>query len=272
MVFERFGLRSWLLLAIGGWALLVWAAALFGLGGRVGTIDDEGTAPPVLPEVPTLAADRPAAAGDAAVVAERPLFAADRKPHPFRATQAQGSSSTLRLTGVLLSGEFGLATFTTEQNQSVRLRLNGEAVDGWQLLSLEPRRATVLGPEGAQVLELNVFDGQGGEAPTVLASASAASGPAQAAAAQRDQQGRAAAQAAAVAAANAAASAAAAAAGRDAAAQRPTPPAPAGPANQGPSEEQMQAIRERIRARREQLRQQQQQTPSPAPGGAGANR
>ncbi|PSD24502.1 general secretion pathway protein GspN, partial [Stenotrophomonas maltophilia] len=32
----------------------------------------------------------------------------------------------MRLTGVLLTGNFGMATFTTEQNRSLRLRLNGE--------------------------------------------------------------------------------------------------------------------------------------------------
>ncbi len=60
-----------------------------------------------------------------------------------------------------------MATFTTEQNRSLRLRLNGEAVDGWQLVALQPRQATVIGPGGNQVLELAVFNGQGGEPPTV---------------------------------------------------------------------------------------------------------
>ena len=64
------------------------------------------------------------------------------------------------------------------QDRSRRLRVNGEAVEGWQLLSLEPGRATVLGPDGAEVLELAVFDGQGGQPPTVLGDAGSAARPA----------------------------------------------------------------------------------------------
>ena len=160
---------------------------------------------------------------------------------------------------VLLTDSFSMATFTTDQNRSLRLRLNGEAVDGWQLVALEPRQATVIGPSGSQVLELATFNGQGGEPPTVLRGANGAVPPAgvvpppppppAAAAASNARPGPDVASAAA-ASANA--------------------PSPAAPANNGPSEAQMQAIRERIQARRRQLQQQQQQ-PSPPPGD-GTNR
>jgi len=168
---------------------------------------------------------------------------------------------------VLLTSEFGMAILTTDQKQSLRLRLNGDAVNGWQLLALEPRSATVSGPGGTQTLELVTFSGQGGEPPTVLGTAAGAgqangARPPVPAPAQNAGRGPTtnftgapppAAQAAAEAAANAAANAAAAAAQK--------------PATQGPSEEQMQAIRARIQARRQQLQQQQSQQP-PA-GGSG---
>jgi general secretion pathway protein N len=120
----------------------------------------------------------------------------------------------------------------------------------------------VIGPSGSQVLELAVFNGQGGEPPTVLRCQWRAAG----------RCGR-----------------CATAGGRSADAiptsgccnrNRRSPPASsvpsaaaaAPPANtNGPSEAQMQAIRERIQARRRQLQQQQQQQPSPPPGD-GTNR
>ncbi|MEG1681508.1 MAG: hypothetical protein RR326_15530, partial [Stenotrophomonas sp.] len=64
-----------------------------------------------------------------------------------------------------------MATLTTEQGKSLRLRLGGEVQDGWQLLSLQPRSAVVSGPAGTLNLELQVFSGgpkpqgEGGVAP-----------------------------------------------------------------------------------------------------------
>jgi len=210
-----------------------------------------------------MAAERMAAADSFSAIGERPLFAEDRRPRPYLLGGSEpAASAALRLTGVLLTDSFSMATFTTEQNRSVRLRLNGEAVDGWQLVALEPRQATVIGPSGSQVLELATFNGQGGEPPTVLRGANGTVPPAgvvppppmppppvQTVANPRAADG------------NVAQPAGAAA----------VPPAAAPAANNnGPSEAQMQAIRERIQARRRQLQQQQQQ-PSPPPGD-GSNR
>lgn len=257
---ERLSLRGWILLAVAVLAAASWLAAMLGLGGRISSAHADATAAtPPLPTLAAAAADAMTAPGSFAAVTERPLFAVDRRPHPFRLGGPEASASgALRLTGVLLAGEFGMATLTSEQNRSLRLRLNGDAVEGWQLLALEPRRATVLGPDGAQVLELAVFDGQGGEPPTVLRD-------------PRDTQ-------------------AGARPGMPAIGTPPPPPPPrasprdtpasAAPASapdarpsqqQGPSEEQMRAIRERIRARREQLQQQQQQRQPEPPSGGAAN-
>ncbi|AWH35813.1 general secretion pathway protein GspN [Stenotrophomonas sp. ZAC14D1_NAIMI4_6] len=253
-------LRTGFLLALAGWAGAIWLATGFGLGSRLPAADSDAAAQAVLPALPPMAAERMSAADSFSAIGERPLFAEDRRPRPYLLGGSEpAASAALRLTGVLLTDSFSMATFTTDQNRSLRLRLNGEAVDGWQLVALEPRQATVIGPSGSQVLELATFNGQGGEPPTVLRGANGAVPPAgvvpppppppAAAAASNARPGPDVASAAA-ASANA--------------------PSPAAPANNGPSEAQMQAIRERIQARRRQLQQQQQQ-PSPPPGD-GTNR
>ncbi|MEN5427444.1 hypothetical protein ABE522_13950 [Stenotrophomonas pennii] len=252
---ERFSLRGAILLGLALLAAAAWLAAVLGVGTRAGGEDTSEVAAPQLPTLPAAVADPMQAPSSFSAIVERPVFAEDRRPHPFRlGGQPQATpGGALRLTGVLLSGNFGMATLSGDNNRSLRLRLNGEALEGWQLLALEPRRATVLGPDGAQVLELAVFDGQGGQPPTQLRDPRAPAGaarpgtPVPAPAAARAGQAS------------------------PAVVPAATAPAPAtheGPANQGPSEEQMRAIRERIRARREQLQQQQQRQSTPPPGGA----
>jgi len=269
MKIELAPLRSWWLGGVAAWAAAIWIATLFGLGGRIAPPDAGDRAPPPLPTLAPAAPERLASADAYAAIGARPLFAEDRKPRPYLlgGSEPGSASSAVSLTGVLLTSEFGMAILTTDQKQSLRLRLNGEAVNGWQLVALEPRSATVSGPGGTQTLELVTFSGQGGEPPTVLGTtggpqvaglvlpppapgaarpvpptAPPAAGPASAAAA----------------AANAAATAAATANANPA----------QGPAAQGPSEQQMQAIRARIQARRQQL-QQQQQSQQPPAGGSG---
>lgn len=263
MKLEQISLRTGFLLALAGWSAAIWLATGFGLGSRLPGSDGNTDAAPTLPTLPPLAAERMASADSYSAIGERPLFAEDRRPKPYLLGGSEpAASAALRLTGVLLTSDFGMATFTTEQNRSLRLRLNGDAVDGWQLVALQPRQATVIGPSGNQVLELAVFNGQGGEPPTILRGVngvpSAVGGvvppppPAPPVPAQNP--------------APAAQHTAEAAAAPAAAAKTP-------PANSnGPSEAQMQAIRERIQARRRQLQQQQQQPqPSPPPGD-GTNR
>lgn len=255
MRIDRFSLRGWILLGLAVVAALFWLAALSGLGRKVSARTDLDAPRPTLPRLVPLAADPMIAPASFTAVSERPVFAEDRRPHPFRlGGPATSNTGSLRLTGVLLAGDFGMATLTSEQNRSLRLRLNGDAVEGWQLLALEPRRATVLGPDGAQVLELSVFDGHGGEAPTPLRDPRSGNGqgPPVSPPPRPAQPPRAAAGEATVPPAPAPA----------------VPPPAEQPSNQGPSEEQMRAIRERIRARREQLQQQQRQSTPPPGGGA----
>lgn len=256
---ERLTLRSTLLLVAAVLSGLIWAATLLGLGKRIPAHHFDSGALPVLPRLEPAADDPMTAAGSFAAVTERPVFAEDRRPHPFRLGGPQATAGgALRLTGVLLSGDFGMATLSGDQDRSLRLRLNGEAVEGWQLLALEPRRATVLGPDGAQVLELVVFNGQGGQPPTQLRDPRTGARPASSAAVVLPASP---------------APAQAAGSPRNAPGDTPASSAAADPAaNQGPSEEQMRAIRDRIRARREQLQQQQQQRQSTSPPGDAANR
>ncbi len=253
-------LRTGFLLALAGWAGATWLATGFGLGGRLPAADSDAAAQATLPALPPMAAERMAAADSFSAIGERPLFAEDRRPRPYLLGGSEpAANAALRLTGVLLTDSFSMATFTTEQNRSVRLRLNGEAVDGWQLVALEPRQATVIGPSGSQVLELATFNGQGGEPPTVLRGANGAVPPAGAVPPPPPPPAATTVVPSARPGPDATSAAAAASA-----------PSPAAPANNGPSDAQMQAIRERIQARRRQLQQQQQQ-PSPPPGD-GSNR
>ena len=268
MKIELASLRSWWLGGVVVWAAAIWIATLFGVGGRIAPPDAGDRVPPALPTLPPAAPERLVSAESYAAIGARPLFAEDRKPRPYLlgGSDAGSTSSAVTLTGVLLTSEFGMAILTTDQKQSLRLRLNGDAVNGWQLLALEPRSATVSGPGGTQTLELVTFSGQGGEPPTVLGTAAGAGQgngvrpPVPPPTSNPTPRVPPASAQAAEAAANAAASAAAAAA----AAQTPSGQPPA----QGPSEQQMQAIRARIQARRQQL-QQQQQSQQPPPGSSG---
>jgi general secretion pathway protein N len=251
-------LRNWWLGCVTALAALLWIATLLGAGGGIAPVDADDRAAPPLPVLAPAAPDRIASAAAYADIGARPLFAEDRKPRPYLlgGSEPGAASSAVTLTGVLLTSEFGMAILTTDQKQSLRLRLNGDAVNGWQLVALEPRSATVTGPGGTQTLELVTFSGQGGEPPTVLGSATAGGPQAPGVRAPQPppQQG------------NAARAGQAPAQVLVAPPPAAAPPAPS-PAAQGPSEEQMQAIRARIQARRQQLQQQQQS--QPPPGGSG---
>lgn len=259
MKIELTSLRSWWLATAVAWAAAIWIASLFGLGSHLPVAAEGDRSASPLPVLPVAAPERIASAEAYAQIGARPLFAEDRKPRPYLLGGSEpGASSAVSLTGVLLTSEFSMAILTTDQKQSLRLRLNGEPVNGWQLLALEPRSATVSGPGGTQVLELSVFNGQGGEPPTVLGNpVNGAVPPAGAGVTPLPSPP--------------------AQAARPMPVVMPSAPAPAAPppaapnnAAQGPSDAQMQAIRARIQARRQQL-QQQQQSQRPPAGGSGQN-
>ena len=229
------------------WAGVILLLALGGrLGGRVGPHPADPARMPALPEFPapqTLAdayrvdpdgagapADAPAGEGppiDDPVqrIAARPLFAPDRRPSRL-ATAASPDERPFNgsLTSVLIAGEVRIAIFSgVGDREAVRVRL-GDALPGtaWRLVDLQPREASIEGPEGRRTLPLRVFDGQGGAAPTPKGPDLVAPAPAEA----------------------------------------PAQPVQAAGGVTSPSADeqaQIEAIRQRIAARRAQLQQQSQQ-------------
>lgn len=247
--------RTWLLGAAAAWAVAVWALALAGMGARAPVLPDD---PALLQRLPQARPAAPAALGppgEYAAISARPLFSENRQPRVFL-IQGEGEAAPTQafdyvLTSVLIAGNTRLAILQSpDGSKSLRVKL-GEAHESqpsWRLASLSPRSATFDGPEGQRTLELRVFDGQGGVAPTV------ATQPAM----------------------------------PDPAGTNPTPPSPPPPppsggapvqitptpvqappaatgATEAPMTEaaQMEAIRQRIEARRAQLRKQAQPPSAP---------
>lgn len=219
------------------WALALAVAAWLGLGSRLPPA--EGGGPPApLPQVPTLADERLADLSHYPQVVSRPLFNEGRRPQPYYiGGDGQEQTAAVRLSGVLITPQLSMATLSGEGGLSLRLQLGGPAVQGWQLLELSERQATVLGPSGSQILPLAVYAGTGAAAAPATASAPAETatvsrgntGPLPAPPPPQPQPGASPVPAAAA-------------------------PAAAAAANE-PSAAQMQAIRARIQARREQMRQ-----------------
>ena len=152
--------------------------------------------------------------------------------------QLEQQAASLRLSGVLITPQLRMATLSGEGGLSLRLQLGGPAVQGWQLLELSERQATVLGPSGSQVLPLAVHAGSADAATDAAAVAPARPGPSTGPGASP--------------------AAGTPAAVNTASATPATTPAAATPEAEAaaqPSAAQMQAIRARIQARREQMQQ-----------------
>ncbi|HVJ36758.1 MAG TPA: hypothetical protein VM687_03020 [Stenotrophomonas sp.] len=248
------GLRTWWLVVFAGWALLICLMAGLGMGSRLPPGDHADAARP-LPAIPAAGAPRLGELSAYPAIAQRPVFAEDRRPHPFVLAGTDAPQSTaLRLTGVLITPQLQMATLTTDQGRSLRLRLQGEAIDGWRLLTLAARSATVEGPGGVRTLDMQVFDGHGGEAPTALRGKPGTAPPLPSVSAPVPPNTPVAPPAPPHVVPTTADDPAA------------TPAAPA--ATPAPTEEQLKAIRERIEARRRALQQQQQ--PNPPRNGDGA--
>jgi general secretion pathway protein N len=152
------------------WALCVLILALSGLGSRFAA-PGPGAAPPPLPNVTlTPSRSRLGPMSDYLVVGERPLLNLDRRPSLQLAADGQAGDADIdvMLTSVLLTPRLQLAILTDNKDASTRRVRVGEMIAGssWRLVSLEPRRAVIEGPSGQRGLDLRVFDGKGGEAPT----------------------------------------------------------------------------------------------------------
>jgi general secretion pathway protein N len=160
--------------AVAAWCVGLLLLAFAGLGGRVGPHPGDPALGPPIPELRfSENAPRLGAATDYLAVGDRPLFNPDRRPAPVAiANTEQQAPFNGVLTSVLITDTLRMAIFSEENGQvSKRVRL-GDTVPGtsWRLSTLEPRRAVLEGPEGQRVLDLRVFDGQGGAAPTPVAA------------------------------------------------------------------------------------------------------
>lgn len=240
--------RTWLLVAVAGWALLVWLLALFGLGGRIAPLPADPSLIANLPQPGAAATSRVGPFGQYAQIATRPAFNPDRRPRPFFIEgQGQGEAAQAFdyvLTGVLITPQLEMAILQPSSGDGLSLRVKvGESPEGnagWRLAEVHPRSAIFDSPEGQRTLELRTYTG-GGEAPTAAAGAA----PPLAA---RDETS------------DTANAAVAAAKQAELAAQTgKLPPPPAAQPTLTP-EQQMQQIRQRIEARRAQLRRQAEQT------------
>ncbi|GHA85334.1 general secretion pathway protein GspN [Cognatilysobacter bugurensis] len=258
--------RTWLLGTLAGWAVLAWALALAGMGGRIELLEDDAGLLRPLPPLRPAAAERLGPPGQYTEIASRPLFSTDRRPKAFSLQggngEAQAGAFDYRLTSVLITPTVQLAILQPpDGSRSVRVRA-GEAPEShpaWRLTSLSPRSAVFEGPEGPRTLELRVFDGQGGQPPT------AAAGPVP----RADAPGMGNPSDGSVPPPRPIVEAPRAPGTSPAVPIPPPAPTPRGDAptpDAAPQTDQaqMEAIRQRIQARREQLRQQQSRTQPPA--------
>lgn len=256
------GPRTWLLAALAGWCVLAWILALAGMGGRVDPLAADPSLTQPLPRLPADAQERLGTLSQYTEISARPLFSSDRRPRPFFITGDGGEqvqAFDFVLSSVMITPGLRMAILQpTGGGESIRLQVGESppAMSNWQLVEVQPRSASFAGPEGPQTLELRVFDGAGGQAPTAIAPGPAAPG---------------------------AATSAPPMAGTAAPPSAPPVRVPAPPASSGepsetatsdavdasgqPSElttqRQMDAIRQRIEARRAQLRQAEPPAPPP---------
>lgn len=178
---EDAGARTWLYAAVAGWALCAWVLAMFGMGGSIDRLDEDPSLQQPLPTPASAAPERLGPLAQYGDIDGRPLFTDTRRPQPFvidpmAEAGETGSGFDYVLTSVVRTPSLQLVILQpTEGGDPVRVR-QGSAPDGapgWVLQSVEARRAVFAGPEGEQALELRVFDGVGGQAPTPMAGSPA---------------------------------------------------------------------------------------------------
>ncbi len=267
--------RTWLLATVAGWALLAWVLALAGMGGRAALLDDDASLLQPLPQPRPSPADRLGPLDQYGEIATRPLFADDRRPHPFslQADEEEGQDNGFDyvLTGVLITPQLRMAIVQpTQGGDSVRVKLDTAAdeIPAWRLVQLDARSAVFAGPDGQKTLELRVYDGHGGRAPTQLHDSASNSATAEATPLRDADSGVKPAGIQPVKPAKPAARPMSQAAPisedpSDADAEATDATDASEDASQG-SQSQMDAIRKRIEARRVQLRQNAEKNTAPA--------
>lgn len=266
MRFDNASPRTLLLGATATWAVVALLLALFGMGSRIDTLPEDAGLVQALPALPKAAPERLGALSQYGEIVGRPLFADDRRPHPF-SLQPQGGEEAKTfdyvLTSVMITPNFKMAIIQPPDGRTAPLRIKlgeaDESLPNWRLQQLDARSAVFTGPEGERRLELRVFNGVGGETPTATARTDATPRPEGVPVTPPPAPGapdKPATQAPATAATPAGTPAESA----------PVIPARAQPGQQMTEQAQMEAIRKRIEARRAQLRQEallQQQKQKP---------
>ena len=164
--FERAAAKTWLLAALAAWALLLWLGALLGMGSHLRATPVLAAEP--LPQPTAVQPPRIGPLAQYSEAASRPLFTQDRRPRSFIATTPEGEGDAAAqnqtldfiLTGVLISPQVQLAILQPPgggESQRVRVGKSPEGVSGWQLLSVEPRRAIFAGGGGQVTLDLRTY-------------------------------------------------------------------------------------------------------------------
>lgn len=192
MRLEDAGPRTRLLAALAGLALVAWLLVFAGMDGNPEPLPAD---PSALDPLPSIEGAPPASLRpleEYSQLAARPLFAPDRRPHPFFLEVQDTDEAGERpfdyvLTSVLLTPELKMAILQpADGDAEVRVRLDQalESNPRWRLVELGERSAVFAGPEGERKLALRVFDGTGGARPSasVPVAAAPASPPATAAA------------------------------------------------------------------------------------------
>lgn len=156
------------------WSVMLLILAMTGLGGRFTPAPADRTLVPSLPAVNlTPSPARLGSMNDYLEVGTRPLMMVDRRPAPVAATEDAKKDLDVTLTSVLITPRLKLAILTENKDSGVSHRVQvGNVVDGtnWRLIQLAPRQAVLEGPTGQRTLELRVFDGKSGAAPTPMSN------------------------------------------------------------------------------------------------------
>ncbi len=194
MAFERSAARrvlqagplTWLLAAVCGWALLLWLAALLGMGGRIGLVKAPDAM--ALPQPQEAAANRVGPLTEYPQALEHPLFTQDRRPRAFLAAGADaavlgsgGGDLDFILTGTLITPQLRLAILQPSAGgdaQRVREGDVPEGAAGWRLIEVQPRRAVFEGVSGQMTLDLRTFGADAQPTPQPVAQGAAPAEPA----------------------------------------------------------------------------------------------
>lgn len=184
---ETAGARTWLLVAVALWAICVWLLAAFGLGSRVQALPEDPALLQPLPQAEAVAGESLGPLPQYAEIRERPVFSPDRQHRPFF-IDPQGDDDDrmdgfdVVLTSVLITPGLEMAIVQSSRDDgggdAIRFRVGESApqVPDWTLISVTPRSATFVGPEGERVMDMRVFDGVGGEPSTPAAATDATTG------------------------------------------------------------------------------------------------